>query len=103
VTQAEFKLDAFRFRSLFWSPWEQYKDRIGEPFVPLSVQTLTEIDPDNPAPLFRIRLSDGTEIDAWEEEVVHPSTILLTGLDGLSSLERHPPSDEAIARKDGAL
>lgn len=81
-----FKLGDFRFRKKFWSPWEQYKTRIGEPITVISVRTLDDDIED--VPLFSIRFPDGETIEAWEEEVVHPSTITVDG--------KLPPIDDDL-------
>lgn len=60
-------------RETFDSPYQEYADRVGQPF-----ELVGEVDPSEPGHehdpeevgvLYRIRFEDGTEIDAWPEEV----------------------------------
>lgn len=61
------------FRKVFWSPYEQYKDRVGQTFEVLGHNVIAEdeleqdtgVRPD----LYCIRFSDGFEISAWGEEI----------------------------------
>jgi hypothetical protein len=85
-----FELSDFEFRKLFWSPFEQYKHLIGCEFKPVSVETLDQGD--GPFPLFKIKFTYGEEIiDAWEEEVVTPSSIFVN--------DEHPPKDEELPKR----
>lgn len=78
-----FKIEDFRFRERFWSPWEQHRARIGQRITILSVTTA-----EDDVPIFSIQFPDGETIEAWEEEVVHPSDITVNG--------NHPPGDEYL-------
>lgn len=53
----------------FWTPYTDYRDRIGQKFE--IVRRLTEEDVDLEClPMWRIRFKDGKEIDAYPEEIV---------------------------------
>lgn len=56
------------FRERFVSPYEQYADRIGQPFT---VVETVPADPDDEesVAMYRIRFEDGEVIEAWGEEV----------------------------------
>lgn len=59
-----------QFRKTFTTPYSQYVDRDGQPFE--VVRTITEPEPGFDAeslPMHVIRFEDGTEIEAWPEEV----------------------------------
>jgi hypothetical protein len=57
------------FRDRFVSPFEQYAERVGQPFVVLGRDFDAEANLDEHELLYRIRFPDGTEITAWGEEV----------------------------------
>lgn len=60
------------FRSTFQSPFEQYAERVGQPFSFLRLRTVdqdNDIDPEVGA-LFQIQFPDGEIIDGWEIEVL---------------------------------
>lgn len=84
-----------KFRKLFWSPYEQYADRIGQPFEVIRELTDEERDPEV-GPMWRIRfLTDGFETDAWPEEILEeeeedPVEIVLTQLKENGILVSHP-------------
>jgi len=54
-----------RFRRRFWTPYEQYRARMGQRFK--VVRGHRRRVPGGL--LYRVRFEDGTEIDAWGEEV----------------------------------
>lgn len=57
-------------RETFTTPFSQYRDREGEPFEILDkIMKADETHDAEVLPMYRIRFSDGTEIDAWPEEV----------------------------------
>ena len=63
------------FRTTFTTPFRQYAEREGEPFTVLAA--ITEPDADHDAevlPMYRIRFTDGTVIEAWPEEVEATTT-----------------------------
>jgi len=58
------------FREKFTSPYEQYRERIGQNFTVLGVITEPDTTHDVEClPIYCIRFEDGTEIEAWPEEV----------------------------------
>ena len=58
-------------RVKFWTPYEQYKDKIGLKFEILRELTDKERDPEV-GKMYRIWFyKDNSEIDAWPEEVFH--------------------------------
>ena len=60
-----------QFRTHFTSPYDQHRARVGQPFT--HVRTIDTPDNDHDAevlPMHVIRFEDGTEIEAWPEEVV---------------------------------
>jgi len=60
------------FRSTFWTPFEQYNERIGQTFKVLGRHTEAEAELEaagTPDTMYRIRFADGVEISAWGEEV----------------------------------
>ena len=58
------------FRTTFWSPYEQHRDRVGQPFTVLGLkQPGADFDPQEVGEMYQIRFRDGTVIDAWPEEV----------------------------------
>lgn len=58
-----------RFRRTFWTPYEEFAPRIGEPFEVVGEVADGEKDPEV-GRMWRIRFpSDGFELDAWPEEV----------------------------------
>lgn len=57
-------------RTTFTTPFDQHKDREGEPFTLVCV--IDQPDQTHDAevlPMYLIRFADGTEIEAWPEEV----------------------------------
>ncbi len=61
------------FRAFFDSPFEQYRDRNGEPFtVVCAIDQADDDHDDEVLPMYRIRFQDGVEIEAWPEEVLVP-------------------------------
>jgi len=62
-----------QFREFFTSPFDQYKDRIGQRFTVLGHDTEAEQDVvdggGNFEEMYKIRFEDGTEITAWGHEV----------------------------------
>lgn len=57
-------------RETFTTPYEQHRDREGQPFTAL--RKITEADATHDMevlPMYVIRFEDGTVIDAWPEEV----------------------------------
>lgn len=57
-------------RAKFWTPYDQYRDRMGQRFTILRELTDQEKDPEV-GRMYKIRFADGTEIDAWPEELYH--------------------------------
>lgn len=60
-------------RTTFTTPYQQHADREGQPFEVLA--KVTEPGDHHDAevlPMYRIRFQDGTEVDAWPEEVEEP-------------------------------
>lgn len=61
------------FRQFFTSPFEQYKERIGQAFTVLGHDTLAEQDLVNDGSNFEdmyvIQFADGEKITAWGHEV----------------------------------
>jgi hypothetical protein len=63
-------------RETFVSPYDQYRDRIGQKFTVMRKITRrnitkaerTEYDPEV-LPMYKIRFADGFETSAWPEEV----------------------------------
>lgn len=55
-------------RDTFQSPYEQYKDAIGMTFENLGEVRSSKED-EEIGRLYKIKLADGREIEAWEEEV----------------------------------
>lgn len=60
----------FRLRETFQSPFDQFADRVGQPYTYLGAIT----EPDNGhdeevLPMYRIRFADGVEIETWPEEI----------------------------------
>lgn len=56
------------FTRRFWSPYEQYEDRIGEPFTVM--RRVSEQDADLEClPMWGIRFEGGDEIEAHQEEI----------------------------------
>lgn len=58
-------------RETFWTPYSQYEARAGQAFD--VVRVITEADAthdDEVLPMYVIRFTDGTEIEAWPEEVL---------------------------------
>lgn len=53
----------------FTTPFDQHADREGEPFRVLGMVEPTSYDFDEVGPMYRIEFGDGTQIDAWPEEV----------------------------------
>lgn len=60
-----------KMRETYESPYQQYKERIGQKFSLVRVIPAEEATPDydTPEPMYLIRFEDGEEIEAWEEEV----------------------------------
>lgn len=59
-----------KLRETFQSPYDQYRERIGQPFT--LIREITEPDAGHDAevlPMYVIRFPDGEEIEAWPEEV----------------------------------
>jgi hypothetical protein len=57
-----------QFRTTFRTPYDQYADRIGQRFSVIRELTDAERGAEV-GTMYRIRFADGTEIDAWPEEV----------------------------------
>lgn len=61
------------FSRTFFTPYSDHSDRIGQPFS--IARRLEEEDADLEClPMWKIRFEDGTEIDAYPEEII-PSQI----------------------------
>jgi hypothetical protein len=59
-----------KLRDTFTSPYVQYTDRIGQTFHVIDIITTPDETHDAEVlPMYRIRFSDGVEIEAWPEEV----------------------------------
>lgn len=58
----------------FTSPYDEYAARIGQEAQVIGVVDPTTYDFDEVGLLYRIRFGDGSEIDAWPEEI-DPSLI----------------------------
>jgi len=58
------------FRKYFTSPFEQYADRVGQPFTVLRSLQDEGMDGDEwVEDMYTIRFEDGEEIEAWGHEV----------------------------------
>jgi len=58
----------WKLKEVFWTPYEQHKEHNGKRFE--IIGEVTEgIDEEIKGELFNIRLEDGTEIQAWFEEI----------------------------------
>lgn len=67
-------------RESFWTPYEQMQEHIGKKFDVVRELTAEEIgDSKCEGELFKIRLEDGTEIDAWFEEI-HMNSCRVNGV-----------------------
>jgi hypothetical protein len=59
------------FRETFASPFDQYAERVGEPFVLVGFIDQPDGEHDEEVlPMFKIRFADCEEIEAWPEEVL---------------------------------
>lgn len=60
------------YRTTFTTPYDQFAERRYEPFTVLTVITepIPYVYDEEVLPMYRIRFMDGTEIDAWPEEVL---------------------------------
>lgn len=65
-----------KFRKTFTTPFEQYRDRVGQSFVVLRKITKRTATADDcreydmeVLPMYKIRFPDGHETSAWPEEV----------------------------------
>jgi len=64
------------YRTDFWTPFADERDRLGQPFEVVGVTEQGECAGENDdefVPTYRIRFADGHEIDAYGEEV-YPHT-----------------------------
>ena len=60
----------YELRESFWTPYDQMEEHIGKKFEVLRKLTVEEIgDFECEGELFKIKLEDGIEIDAWFEEI----------------------------------
>lgn len=58
------------YRKIFWSPYQEFAERVGESFELVKVLPGEAEDCDGePYDMYRIKFQDGTEITAWPEEV----------------------------------
>ena len=57
-----------KFSNTFWSPYEQYRDRIGQAFTVTGKVDDNDKDPEV-GDMYKIKFADGKEIVAWPEEV----------------------------------
>ena len=78
-------------RDTFASPFDQYRDRIGQPFRLLGAVDPRDYDYNECGPMFCIEFPDGAVIDAWPEEVFDHDSGALFGA-----------SQEIVARLDAA-
>lgn len=53
----------------FTSPYDQHADRIGQLATVISQVDPKTYDYDECGPLYLVRFADGTEIEAWPEEI----------------------------------
>ena len=58
-----------RTRDTFASPYDQYKDRVGQRITVLGAVARDEYDFEECGPMFRVQFEDGTIIYAWPEEI----------------------------------
>jgi hypothetical protein len=59
-----------KYRETFVTPYDQYSDRIGQRFTVLAIIDKADATHDEEVlPMYRIKFVDGTEIEAWPEEV----------------------------------
>lgn len=59
-----------KLRATFQSPYDQYKNRIGQTFQVIRAITKPDKDHDKEVlPMYAIKFPDGKEIEAWPEEV----------------------------------
>jgi len=56
-------------RDSFASPYDQYKDRIGQPFRLLGRVDPATYDREECGPMYWIEFVDGVRIEAWPEEI----------------------------------
>jgi hypothetical protein len=64
-----FDYEPDQFRQFFTSPFQQYAERIGQPFTVIGRDWDAEKDLEYPEEMYRIRFEDCTEITAWGHEV----------------------------------
>jgi hypothetical protein len=64
------------FRATFTTPFEQYRDRIGQPFTvnrKVTAETMTDVDraeyDEECLPMYEITFADGYKTAAWPDEV----------------------------------
>ena len=58
------------YRNKFWSPYEEFAKRIGQPFSLVKVEKNASENCDGTmSDMYRIKFQDGAEITAWPEEV----------------------------------
>lgn len=57
------------YRKTFTSPYDQYADRRGQHFTVVGKVDPASYDYDECGIMYHIRFDDGTEIQAWPEEV----------------------------------
>jgi hypothetical protein len=56
-------------RFTFTSPFEQYGSRVGQAATVLGPVDPDTYDADECGPMWHVRFEDGTEIEAWPEEI----------------------------------
>ena len=63
-------------RQSFWTPWEQMREHLAKKFTVIGESK--NVDPEIKRQLFDIKLEDGSQIDAWHEEI-YAKTCLVNG------------------------
>lgn len=58
------------FAKTFWTPYTQYKDKIGQSFEVIGKKDPSTYDYDEVGDMWLIRLEDGSEIEAYPEEII---------------------------------
>jgi hypothetical protein len=61
-------------KGIFTSPYDQYADRIGQEYKLIREIPHKEFDYREIGKMYIIQFPDGTQIDAWPEELEHTDT-----------------------------
>ena len=67
------EFEAEGYNKTFQSPYEQYRERIGESFTVIGRVTNAEADSEC-LPMWKIQFADGFVTDAWPEEIIPSAT-----------------------------